>query len=481
MSAKQNSKKKRRPRRPRPNVVDDRDIRVRGNGNVVNRGDYNMVSLVTRLLGPLAQAFLPLFAQTEEGRGDYKVKKNSLVLTGTPPTIETNVKMDSFRHRHRDFIGVVTSSSGSDPTGKSSFNVVSYSLNPGQSKTFPWLSQIAANFSEYEFLGMIFFYKPTSGNATGANTSLGQVIIATNYNASAAPFANAVQMLNSEYSCDDKPSEAIIHMIECEPHKNPISELYVRTGAAPTGEDLKTYDLGTVQVATQGQQTLSQNLGELWVAYDMVFYKPTLGGIVSGLDIPTDHFQLTGVASATPLGTSQLQTILRGAIGGSINGVTGTVYTFPSSFSEGVFLICYSCQGTAAGLVPITMTVNTSYGVLQVWATNAGVDLKAQATSICTTGTAANYLHCQIIQFVTNPTLPVTVTFGGAGTLPSGTNYGDLFVTAVNSNLVSLMSSGDDPTARLKLEVDDLRDMVTRLLVERSSSKTSNYPVNTGY
>lgn len=253
-------------------------------------------------------------------------------------------------------------------------------------------------------------------------------------------------------------------MIECEPHQNPVSELYVRTGAVPTGQDQRLFDFANLQVATQGCQTVSQQLGELWLTYDIQMYKPILGGIVSGQDIPTDHFQLTTVAGSTPLGTSQKSTIA-GGLGGTINGATGTIYTFPASVTEGSFLFLYQAQGTAANTTAFTMTGSTSFAYVSIFATNVGPDLKSFVKS--TDGVMnAVYIHAFMITIVPSPTVPVSVTFGAGGTLPTAPCFGDLIVTQVNSGLVGLLKN-PDLSSLVQQEV--LRQLST--LTERRKSR----------
>ena len=70
------------------------------------------------------------------------------------------------------------------------FVLQSFAINPGLEQSFPWLSQIAANFDEYELQQLCFTFKSTtteSGNQT--NGQVGTVIMATNYNAAAANFS----------------------------------------------------------------------------------------------------------------------------------------------------------------------------------------------------------------------------------------------------------------------------------------------------
>lgn len=119
------------------------------------------------------------------------------------------------RIRHREFIQDVSSST--------SFVNQLFSINAGLASTFPWLSQIAPNFEQYKFHGLIFEFRSTSANALNStNTALGTVILGTDYNTAAAAFTSKQQMENNEWTCSTKPSLSVIHPIECAPSQNQV-------------------------------------------------------------------------------------------------------------------------------------------------------------------------------------------------------------------------------------------------------------------
>ena len=64
------------------------------------------------------------------------------------------------------------------------------------------------------------------------------------------------------------------------PKQNVLSELYIRPGAVPAGQDVKTYDFGDFQIASQGiplgSAGAAVNLGELWVSYQIALIKPRI-------------------------------------------------------------------------------------------------------------------------------------------------------------------------------------------------------------
>ena len=65
----------------------------------------------------------------------------------------------------------------------SGFVVQQFPINPGLEKTFPWLCQLAENFEEYTLQQCIFTYKSTVADFAAASGQVGQVIMATQYNA----------------------------------------------------------------------------------------------------------------------------------------------------------------------------------------------------------------------------------------------------------------------------------------------------------
>ena len=161
------------------------------------------------------------------GLGAYSVSKNSL-LTDPMPVINKS-EGGACTIRHREYIGDIISAATPN-----TFKIQSFPINPAMESTFPWLSQIAANFEQYRIEGMIFEFRTMSADALNSvNTALGQVIMATDYNAANPPFAQKSEMENYEYGQSAKPSESAIHPIECARLQTTISELYTRAGAVP--------------------------------------------------------------------------------------------------------------------------------------------------------------------------------------------------------------------------------------------------------
>lgn len=171
------------------------------------------------------------------------------------------------------------------------FDCVGYSLNPGQSSTFPILSQLARNYTMFKFEQLVFHYKPLSGELGSViSNSLGKVMMTTNYDPDSFKFTNTRDLENYEATSSGKPSVPILHAVECNPAMRATKELFVQTqpmsdpGPNPGDSTLKDKSftqVGLFQVATAGisqganpsstEDVPPQIIGELWATYRVRF------------------------------------------------------------------------------------------------------------------------------------------------------------------------------------------------------------------
>nr|WAE43130.1 MAG: capsid protein [Cressdnaviricota sp.] len=290
------------------------------------------------------------------GLGSYNIKKNCLTLDPMP--VKNINDRGGVTVRHREYLGdVITSST------IGAFNINSYSINPGQEGTFPWLSQIAANYEQYEIQGMIFEYRTMSANSLNStNTALGTVIMATDYNAINPTFAQKSEMENYEYGTSCKPSSSMVHPIECARRQTVLSDLYTRAGAVPAGADVRMYDLGNFQIATTGFQAASVNIGELWVTYQVSFLKAKMYAALGNYNTCAQFTNVCtnvsgtnfwGVTAATPgtIGANTIPIIV--SSGASSQGFI----TFPASQLVQTYFYQLDYIGTSG----VTGTISPSY------------------------------------------------------------------------------------------------------------------------
>lgn len=392
------------------------------------------------------------------GFGDYQVSHNS-IMDGMmqPAQVVNSVDRGCVIVRHREYIGDINSTSA--------FTLAAYPINPGRSETFPWLSGIAQNFEQYRMRGCLFEFLSTSSDAILASASsaaLGTVNMATEYDSLETNFSSKREMLNHEFANSRKPSQSFIHPIECKKSRTAINEQYVRTNAAlPAGADLRLYDLGKFQIATEGMQAATGVCGELWVTYEVELFKAKYETtyVNDGL---SDHFKLITPSQISPLGSSA--TLTAGStLGGTVTGTN--VYTFPNTVSPGDrFLFTWNI--TASNSVAITFPVVSTTGCVGVPFFGSSSSYAQILTPIAGTTSAAAAMTYMLS--IVSP--GATVTLGTAGVLPSTGANGDLIVTQVASGLslnkeVEVVElSDDDETPEYTAEyVKQLEEQVTRL------------------
>lgn len=225
-------------------------------GTLVGQGD----------LGALAGSSLASYF----GHGDYELKSNSLVTAAAAGAKFSSVGRGT-RIAEREFIGNIVS--GALSGGSTVFTNNIFIINPSESSTFPWLSNLAHLYDQWEPHGIVFEFITTSSDYNGTSQALGAVIMATDYDPYDSAYNSKQQMENSDYACSSKPSSNLIHGVECAISERPTKLLYTSVG---NGAPLTSTSLGTFQFATQGCSVAGVTLGELWVSYDITFYKKQL-------------------------------------------------------------------------------------------------------------------------------------------------------------------------------------------------------------
>lgn len=289
------------------------------------------------------------------GLGDYAA--NQIMPGGRQPMSvngsSTNLTGD-VTVSHREFIGNISA----DVLG---FQNRSFPINAGLSATFPFLSQIAQNFTLYQFEGLIFEFISTSGETSTSTNALGKVVLAVDYDPDASPFVNAVQMSNMDYAVSSRPSDNIRCGVETAPSQMATRMQYIRTGEG-TRDKIFT-DIGNFQLATDGVPNTGI-LGELWVAYTCRLSRAQLSVTGFGTNIKYDNIimqssainiggntptlintlGLTGIYEIQPGQTGAKYVVGGDYLGGSLTAVPGQLdrsfkYEWPTAITNGVFKI----------------------------------------------------------------------------------------------------------------------------------------------
>jgi len=299
------------------------------------------------------------------GRGAYTnslIDDNMGVADEVPlfagSTNETGMVTVSRKEYICDIYGPSTPAGNSKP-----FGLVAFELNPGLERTFPWLSQIAMNYGEYDFKQLIFTYRSTTTDiGSSTNGQCGTVIMATNYNPSEQEFEDKNVMMEYDAAMSCKVTETMMHGVECDPSKLSGSEgKYVRNNPVIPNQDLKTLDHGLFQlaIANAPDTYANESLGELWVTYTVELRKPKFYS-GRGLGISQDLYVSGGDESLTALMGSST-TLLSGQqnninclIGLPTNAITITFPAYYAGFVE-IRLVCEGITTTAGSVSPSTV------------------------------------------------------------------------------------------------------------------------------
>lgn len=233
------------------------------------------------------------------GFGEYKIEKN-VFMEGRLPQMVNLPTGGGTVIRFQEYLSDIYTTA--DVSNPGAFDIQSFLINPANSKTFPWLNQIAANYEQYFIEGLVFEFRSTSADALNStNTALGSVMMATQYDVADPIFRSKAEMLNYEYSNSLKPSDNCLHMVECEPSQSVLSGLYTLDGSAPANTDSRLYHLGRFSIATIGFQAANVNIGELHVTYQIRLLKPKLYAEL-GLANDWALLQSATYSDASPLG-----------------------------------------------------------------------------------------------------------------------------------------------------------------------------------
>lgn len=246
------------------------------------------------------------------GGGGMRGNMTARTASGIGATSFGSSKARSITVSNDEFIGAVT------VANEPNFNVTSYPINPGQSTTFPWLSRQAEQWERYRFSRLEFYYKREVSEFAAAG-SAGKVIMNVDFDAADGPPITKQQMEDSVPHRDGMPCENITLVLPSA-QMNPQATLarFVRTGGLPGSADIKTYDVGNLNVATQGIPSNTE-VGELRVRYTCVFTVPVLESTISA---PANNQVSQLISSANLVPVTETETDLLFANEDTADGYT---------------------------------------------------------------------------------------------------------------------------------------------------------------
>jgi hypothetical protein len=333
------------------------------------------------------------------GWGAYKGARNTILEASPVPTMHSAVDK-GVRVVHKEFIGTINATVG--------YTNQRFSINPGVSATFPWLSTVASAFQKYKMNGLIFYFKSTAASMVAStDNSLGAVMGVTQYNPYELEPETMPQFLNISGAMEDKPSRDCIFPLECDRFHSLYPTYFVR--AHHVSDDLAKYDPGVFNLATNGM--LGTNVvGQLWVAYDVTLIQPVPVSVGRNSLYPEGvlMYELSGTASnSKPLGPERTLIVDNYYFDGSSESITVTddAITIPPVGQSGanINLSWNFVAASAASVVSPTVTTT---------------NLIKQTFNVPPNGSSAR-ASIDAVWTVIDGTLPCTITFSNA-TLPTG-------------------------------------------------------------
>lgn len=331
------------------------------------------------------------------GLGAYSIRRNShmhLMDLGQPvPKVRNSNMGEAFVINHQEYLGELYSDSFVPGTNGTAFSLQSYNINPGNSKMFPFLSNIARNFQEYEIRGMLICIRSLASDYA-STLALGSVFAAADYNVYGDTPTSKVQVENMEYAQSSKPSKSFILPIECDPQNNGVIHKKVAIDDNYHGGDKNNFDWAHLYIGTQGIPQEHTPLCEIHITYEIAFFKE----IVNGNDPNSvDNFEgaawrLTNCAPSIPLG--DVYAPMAGDSSDVILDIATQTITFPT-MRRGmpgarhylVFLELTNANGVGASF-NIGGYLNTSCSFETVF-TQTGIASDTQ-TSFCGWGSAGS-------------------------------------------------------------------------------------------
>jgi len=416
-------------------------------GTVKGQGGYfgDLVGKAGSWLGGMAGNALDTVVS---GLGEYKVKANTLMETQGPPAVRNS--KTTFAMQHREFI--------SDVYGSTTFNLASYPINPGVAATFPWLASQALSYEQYKIKGMLFEFISTSGTSIGStNTALGTVIMATEYNSQLPLFTSKFQMENHEFANSFVPFKDNLHPIECAPSETTIDHLYVRVGSGTTYNPL-LYDMGIFQIATVGMQAGVTAIGELWVTYDVEFFKPTIPTTSGGTQSVHLYWNSNLGSAPTPSLPYANMTYKTGGSGNT--SATQTTIPVPT---VGRYVFAYVVTGAStATALPGVAVVGGNVVLAFTTASSTGVPTAVSIGAPVGGGTTTTMIFMACFDITTPVGAAGALSSVGiiGGTFPTSVSVVDFYIWSVGTGFSTLPSRkmvDYDPITLLNKKFEELQ------------------------
>ncbi len=264
---------------------------------------------------------------------------------GSRPNISSLQKNGDLRIRvrHREYV--------QDIVGSVAFANQQININPGLNSLFPWLAALAGLFESYQMNALKFQFRTES-----PSTQAGKALLSVDWDVLDPSPTSKTQMLQERTKADGPTWENFDLICDLSDLLKFGVQRFVRSGLNPAGSDLKTYDIGMLNVASQGC-TSAPTIGELWVEYDVELITPN----TAPLPISSHIASGSAVSNAAIFGTSP---VVLGNLNVTASGSTLVFNTvgqyLVEVFASGTLTAMTSNTGTATVVVSNSVVGNAT-------------------------------------------------------------------------------------------------------------------------
>jgi len=205
-----------------------------------------------------------------------------------------------------------------DINGSVAFSAQAFPVQPGISTLFAWLSSQAIAYQEYRVERLAFRFE-----SDREATAPGKVMLAFQQDPTDDLPAGKQEMLENEFKAKCKTWEDTLLVVPKTILKNETmsNKRFIRAGNLAANLDLKTYDIGQLIVASQGQAD-GTDVGELYVQYAITLLTPVINSAIYAYAATALSVATTGVSKTSTFGSAA-------TFSGGLNvTATGNVLTF---------------------------------------------------------------------------------------------------------------------------------------------------------
>jgi len=221
------------------------------------------------------------------GIGSYgvggKEKANVLINNGASrapgvPTFTQESDTGSVTVSYRMFVKDIFAPGTSGVSGSAKgFSVEALDLNPGLEATFPWLSQVAANYEQYCMHQLIFTFVSSVSSFETDTGVTGDILMLHQANEEDRVPQEAWMMKNTHGVVSGQVIDNLLCGVECDPAKTAGDDIkFVRYEGIDETKDKSKYDKGRLVLATANcpDQLAGNKIGELWCSYTVTLSIP---------------------------------------------------------------------------------------------------------------------------------------------------------------------------------------------------------------